>query len=164
MSLECTSTGSSLKESSCCWKTKLTWQVKYGSPLTATIFYADLKHLLGTYYYPLWHFKYSNLEVFWSFIDGDHDHYHIEGLMESPTVDDDGDCFSPLLLNATSVNIEVYYNKAVNYTLMVTFVSFICHPFSLLMQSHRPVLAGFLNCLLLGLLPSSPSVNQTNGT
>lgn len=44
--------------------------------------------------------------------------------MESPAVDDDGDCFSPLVLNATSVNIEIYYNKAVNYTLMVTFVSF----------------------------------------
>ncbi|KAM7503430.1 hypothetical protein LguiB_002334 [Lonicera macranthoides] len=57
--------------------------------------------------------------------DGDHDRYHIEGLMESPSVDDDGDCFSPMLLNATSVNIEVYYNKAVNYTLMVTFVSFL---------------------------------------
>lgn len=57
--------------------------------------------------------------------DGDHDHYHIEGLMESPSVDDDGDCFSPLLLNATSINIEVYYNKAVNYTLMVTFISFL---------------------------------------
>lgn len=47
--------------------------------------------------------------------------------MESPAVEDDGDCFSPLLLNATSVNIEVYYNKAVNYTLMVTFVSFVQH-------------------------------------
>ncbi|XP_059284582.1 transmembrane E3 ubiquitin-protein ligase FLY2 isoform X1 [Lycium ferocissimum] len=57
--------------------------------------------------------------------DGDHDHYHLEGLMESPSVDDDGDCFSPILLNATSINIEVYYNKAVNYTLMVTFVSFL---------------------------------------
>lgn len=57
--------------------------------------------------------------------EGDHDRYHIEGLMESPSVDDDGDCFSPLMLNATSVNIEVYYNKAVNYTLMVTFVSFL---------------------------------------
>lgn len=43
--------------------------------------------------------------------------------MESPSADEDGDCFSPLSLNATSVNIEVYYNKAVNYTLMVTFVS-----------------------------------------
>lgn len=57
--------------------------------------------------------------------DGDRDRYHIEGLMESPAVDDDRDCFSPLLINATSVNIEVYYNKAVNYTLMVTFVSFL---------------------------------------
>ncbi|XP_024018197.1 transmembrane E3 ubiquitin-protein ligase 1 isoform X3 [Morus notabilis] len=57
--------------------------------------------------------------------DGDRERYHLEGLMESPAVDDDGDCFSPLLLNATSVNIEVYYNKAVNYTLMVTFVSFL---------------------------------------
>ena len=60
-------------------------------------------------------------------VDGDHDRYHIEGLMESPAVDDDRDCFSPLLINATSVNIEVYYNKAVNYTLMVTFVSFNYH-------------------------------------
>ena len=57
-------------------------------------------------------------------LDGDRDRYHIEGLMESPSVDDEGDCFSPMLLNASSVNIEVYYNKAVNYTLMVTFVSF----------------------------------------
>ncbi|KAK4484469.1 hypothetical protein RD792_007052, partial [Penstemon davidsonii] len=56
--------------------------------------------------------------------DGDHNKYHLEGLMESPSVDDDLDCFSPMLLNATSVNIEVYYSKAVNYTLMVTFVSF----------------------------------------
>ncbi|KAM3222158.1 transmembrane E3 ubiquitin-protein ligase FLY2 isoform X1 [Capsicum annuum] len=57
--------------------------------------------------------------------DGDQDHYHLEGLMESPPVDDDEDCFSPMLLNATSINVEVYYNKAVNYTLMVTFVSFL---------------------------------------
>ena len=60
-------------------------------------------------------------------VDGDHDRYHMEGLMESPAVDDDGDCLSPLLINATSVNIGVYYNKAVNYTLMVTFVSFKYH-------------------------------------
>lgn len=57
--------------------------------------------------------------------DGDRDQYHIEGLMESPSADEDGDCFSPLMLNATSINIGVYYNKAVNYTLMVTFVSFL---------------------------------------
>lgn len=50
--------------------------------------------------------------------------YHLEGLMESPSVDDDVDCFSPMLLNASSVNVEVYYNKAINYTLMVTLVSF----------------------------------------
>jgi hypothetical protein len=55
----------------------------------------------------------------------------MEGLMESPGVGDDGDCFSPLLLNATSVNVEVYYNKAVNYTLMVTFVSFTEKSFTL---------------------------------
>lgn len=56
--------------------------------------------------------------------DAARDHYQLEGLIESPSVDADGDCFSPMLLNATSVNIEVYYNKAVNYTLMVTFVSY----------------------------------------
>jgi hypothetical protein len=33
------------------------------------------------------------------------------------------ECFSPILLNATSLNVEGYYNKAVNYTLMATFVS-----------------------------------------
>jgi len=43
--------------------------------------------------------------------------------VESPAVHDDGECFSPILLNATSLNVEVYYNKAVSYTLMVTFVS-----------------------------------------
>jgi len=43
--------------------------------------------------------------------------------VESPAVDDDRECFSPILLNATSLNVEVYYNKAVSYTLMVTFVS-----------------------------------------
>jgi len=47
----------------------------------------------------------------------------LEGLVESPAVHDDGECFSPILLNATSLNVEVYYNKAVSYTLMVTFVS-----------------------------------------
>ncbi|XP_073311636.1 transmembrane E3 ubiquitin-protein ligase FLY2-like isoform X2 [Primulina huaijiensis] len=57
--------------------------------------------------------------------DGDHHRYHLGGLMESPSVDDNADCFSPMLLNATSVNIEVYYNKAINYTLMVTFISFL---------------------------------------
>nr|DAD22845.1 TPA_asm: hypothetical protein HUJ06_024308 [Nelumbo nucifera] len=57
--------------------------------------------------------------------DGDQERYHLQGLIESPSADDEGECFSPIVLNATSVNIEVYYNKAVNYTLMVTFVSFL---------------------------------------
>lgn len=61
--------------------------------------------------------------VFCILLIGDREHYHLEGLMESPAMDDDGECFPPMVLNATSVNIEVYYNKAVNYTLMVTFVS-----------------------------------------
>ncbi|KAG5377666.1 hypothetical protein IGI04_025508 [Brassica rapa subsp. trilocularis] len=76
---------------------------------------------------------------------GDKDYFHIEGLMESPAVDDDGDCFSPLLLNATSINVEVYYNKAVNYTLMVTFVSFcpIHH------RMTNTVAVSFLQVLLL---------------
>ncbi|KAK4286140.1 hypothetical protein QN277_002739 [Acacia crassicarpa] len=76
--------------------------------------------------------KHCNIEIAAQFSrgsssknDGDHDRFHLEGLMESPSVDDDGDCFSPLMLNATSVNIEVYYNKAVNFTLMVTFISFL---------------------------------------
>ncbi|KAK9150180.1 hypothetical protein Syun_008489 [Stephania yunnanensis] len=57
--------------------------------------------------------------------DGDRERYQLVGSMEGPSVDDDDRvCFSPMLLNATSVNIEVYYNKAVNYTLMVTFISF----------------------------------------
>lgn len=57
--------------------------------------------------------------------DGGHDCYHLEGLMESPAVENDGECFSPVQLNATSVNVEVYYSKAVNYTLLVTFISFL---------------------------------------
>ncbi|KAF0908221.1 hypothetical protein E2562_023843 [Oryza meyeriana var. granulata] len=57
--------------------------------------------------------------------EGEHEKYRLEGLMESPAVDDDGECFAPILLNATSLNVEVYYNKAVNYTLMVTFISFL---------------------------------------
>ncbi|KAI3904014.1 hypothetical protein MKW92_018252 [Papaver armeniacum] len=57
--------------------------------------------------------------------DEDHELYQLEGLIESPSVEDDGECFSPIVVNATSVNVEVYYNKAVNYTLMVTFISFL---------------------------------------
>lgn len=95
---------------------------------------------------------------------GDQDKYYLEGLMESPSVDDDVDCFSPMLLNATSVNVEVYYNKAVNYTLMVTFISFLevlllirqmehsntqsgAAKVSLLMIGHQAIMDAYL-CLL----------------
>jgi shikimate 5-dehydrogenase len=51
----------------------------------------------------------------------------IQGRVEAPMMDNEqGECFSSLVVNATSVNVEVYYNKAVNYTLMVTFVSTFC--------------------------------------
>ncbi|BBN70522.1 RING/U-box superfamily protein [Prunus dulcis] len=73
--------------------------------------------------------------------DGDRDRYHIEALMESPAVDDDGDCFSPLVLNATSVNVEVYYNKAVNYTLMGAA------KVSILMIGQQAIMDAYL-CLL----------------
>ncbi|KAJ9562917.1 hypothetical protein OSB04_008077 [Centaurea solstitialis] len=73
--------------------------------------------------------------------DGDHDRYYMEGLMESPSADDDGDCFSPMLMNATSVNIEVYYNKAVNYTLMGAA------KVSILMIGQQAIMDAYL-CLL----------------
>ncbi|RHN69791.1 hypothetical protein MtrunA17_Chr3g0128601 [Medicago truncatula] len=57
--------------------------------------------------------------------EGEHDHFTLQGSTVSPSVDDGGNCLSPLLLNATSYKIEVFHNKAVDYTLMVTFVSFI---------------------------------------
>ncbi|KAJ1387980.1 putative transmembrane protein [Sesbania bispinosa] len=74
--------------------------------------------------------------------EGEHDSFQLEGLMESPSVDDDGDCFSPLQLNATSINIEVYYNKAVNYTLMVTFVSFLQVLFLIRQMEHSNTQSG----------------------
>ncbi|KAK7257422.1 hypothetical protein RIF29_31397 [Crotalaria pallida] len=96
--------------------------------------------------------------------EGGRDSFHIEGLMESPSMDDDGDCFSPLQLNASSVNVEAYYNKAVNYTLMVTFVSFLqvlllirqmehsntqsgAAKVSILMVGHQAIMDAYL-CLL----------------
>ena len=61
--------------------------------------------------------------------------------MESPAVHDDGECFSPILLNATSLNVEVYYNKAVNYTLMVTF-----YPLWLFLFSFFMLILSLLVC------------------
>lgn len=80
------------------------------------------------------------------FAEGEHEHQvcEMQGLVEGPSLDDQGECFSPLVVNATSVNVEVYYNKAVNYTLMVTFVSLPIH-------FQKPVLflsAGYIShCL-----------------
>ncbi|KAL8136621.1 hypothetical protein V2J09_002622 [Rumex salicifolius] len=73
--------------------------------------------------------------------DGEHDRYHIEGSLESPSADDDGDCFSPLLLNGTSVDVEAYYNKAVNYTLMGAA------KVSILMIGQQAIMDAYL-CLL----------------
>lgn len=66
-------------------------------------------------------------QVFSDYKNGEHDHhaYQMEGLVESATSDSDDTCFSSIVLNATSINVELYYNKAVNYTLMVTFISFL---------------------------------------
>ncbi|CAA0816230.1 RING/U-box superfamily protein [Striga hermonthica] len=98
------------------------------------------------------------------FYNGDQDKYYLDGLMESPSVDDDVDCFSPMHLNATSVNTDIYYNKAINYTLMVTFISFLevlmlirqmehsntqsgTAKVSLLMVGHQAIMDAYI-CLL----------------
>ncbi|OVA00378.1 hypothetical protein BVC80_1183g82 [Macleaya cordata] len=98
------------------------------------------------------------------YVDGDRELYQLEGLIESPSVEDDGECFSPIVLNATSVNVELYYNKAVNYTLMVTFISFLqvlllirqmehsntqsgAAKVSILMIGHQAIMDAYL-CLL----------------
>jgi len=65
--------------------------------------------------------------------------------VESPAVDDDGECFSPILLNATSLNVEVYYNKAVSYTLMVTFVSSVAVFLMLVLSLLVCLVCEFLN-------------------
>ena len=65
--------------------------------------------------------------------------------MESPAVDDDRECFSPILLNATSLNVEVYYNKAVSYTLMVTFVSSVAVFLMLVLSLLVCLVCEFLN-------------------
>jgi len=65
--------------------------------------------------------------------------------VESPAVDDDRECFSPILLNATSLNVEVYYNKAVSYTLMVTFVSSVAVFLMLVLSLLVCLVCEFLN-------------------
>ncbi|TVU39017.1 hypothetical protein EJB05_12418 [Eragrostis curvula] len=73
--------------------------------------------------------------------EGEHEKYRLEGLMESPAVNDDGECSPPILLNATSLNVEVYYNKAVNYTLMGAA------KVSILMIGQQAIMDAYL-CLL----------------
>nr|KYP53370.1 Transmembrane E3 ubiquitin-protein ligase 1 [Cajanus cajan] len=87
--------------------------------------------------------------------EGEHDHFHLEGLMESPSADDDGDCFSPLLLNATSVKIEVYYNKAVSFLQVLLLIRQMEHSstqsgaakVSILMIGQQAIMDAYL-CLL----------------
>jgi hypothetical protein len=70
--------------------------------------------------------------------DGEREHQvcEMQGLVEGPMIENEGECFSPLTVNATSVNVEVYYNKAVNYTLMVTFISFLQVLFLIRQMEH----------------------------
>jgi hypothetical protein len=82
---------------------------------------------------------------------GEHEHQvcEMQGLVEGPSLDDQGECFSPLVVNATSVNVEVYYNKAVNYTLMVTFISFLQVLFLIRQMEHSNTQSGAAKVSLL---------------
>lgn len=74
----------------------------------------------------------------------------MQGLVEGPALDDDqGECFSPIVVNATSVNVELYYNKAVNYTLMVTFISFLQVLFLIRQMEHSNTQSGAAKVSLL---------------
>ncbi|XP_024359669.1 transmembrane E3 ubiquitin-protein ligase FLY2 isoform X2 [Physcomitrium patens] len=79
------------------------------------------------------------------FAKGEHERQFCEmrGLVEGPSMhEDQGECFSPLVVNATSVNVELYYNKAVNYTLMVTFISFLQVLFLIRQMEHSNTQSG----------------------
>eukprot|EP00475_Leptophrys_vorax_P007491 TRINITY_DN14740_c0_g1_i2.p1 TRINITY_DN14740_c0_g1~~TRINITY_DN14740_c0_g1_i2.p1 ORF type:complete len:539 (+),score=14.62 TRINITY_DN14740_c0_g1_i2:89-1618(+) len=56
--------------------------------------------------------------------------------------DDQSPCFATLRINATAVDLEAYYNKAVNYTLMVTFVSFLQVLFIIRQMEHSNTQSG----------------------
>ncbi|KAL1812006.1 hypothetical protein ACET3Z_022071 [Daucus carota] len=51
--------------------------------------------------------------------------YHLDGSMESISVDDDGDCLQTMQLNSTSMNTDMYFLKEMNYNLLVIFISFL---------------------------------------
>jgi hypothetical protein len=63
----------------------------------------------------------------WKLVNGIHEYEpsSMVGVVESPREREEGECFAPLAVNVTAVNLEAYYNKAINYTLMVTFISFL---------------------------------------
>lgn len=65
--------------------------------------------------------------IAWKLVNGvnEYEPSSMMGVVESPRGEEGGACFAPLALNVTAVNLEAYYNKAINYTLMVTFVSFL---------------------------------------
>ncbi|KAI3891771.1 hypothetical protein MKX03_020909 [Papaver bracteatum] len=59
--------------------------------------------------------------------NGHHEFYQMEGSIDDPSVEDDGESFSPIVVNATSVHlfVGVPFSKTVYYTLMVGFISFL---------------------------------------
>ncbi|CAM6092268.1 unnamed protein product [Calypogeia fissa] len=83
--------------------------------------------------------------------NGEREHQvcEMQGLVEGPMIETEGECFSPLTVNATSVNVEVYYNKAVNYTLMVTFISFLQVLFLIRQMEHSNTQSGAAKVSLL---------------
>ncbi|KAH6796540.1 RING/U-box superfamily protein [Perilla frutescens var. hirtella] len=83
------------------------------------------------------------------FLGGDQDKYYLEGLMESPSVDDDADCFSPMLLNATSVNVEISFLEVLllNQPMEHSNTQSGAAKVSLLMIGHQTIMDAYL-CLL----------------
>eukprot|EP00850_Spirogloea_muscicola_P020300 SM000212S06893 [mRNA] locus=s212:70210:73965:- [translate_table: standard] len=58
-------------------------------------------------------------------------------------------CFAPLDINVTAVNLDKTYNKAVNYTLMVTFISFLQVLFLIRQMEHSNTQSGAAKVSLL---------------
>ncbi|XP_024532225.1 transmembrane E3 ubiquitin-protein ligase 1 [Selaginella moellendorffii] len=84
-----------------------------------------------------------------SAIADDHHAYQMRGSIESPMIEDEGECFPSIAINATSVNVEAYYTKAVNYTLMVTFISFLQVLFLIRQMEHSSTQSGAAKVSLL---------------
>eukprot|EP00249_Psilotum_nudum_P012594 c23873_g1_i2 orf=1426-3240(-) len=90
-------------------------------------------------------------QVLPNYKSGEHDYqaYEMQGLVDSPMIEGDGECFSALALNATSINVDAYYNKAVNYTLLVTFISFLQVLFLIKQMEHSNTQSGAAKVSLL---------------